>query len=224
MAGLLVSVRSPAEALAALAGGATLIDIKEPANGPLGRAEPVVWAEIRSVLPPAVPVSIALGELTQADLIPGQIPAGVSFAKLGLAAARPCWRDDWASVRHRLQRPAMTWVAVTYADWRQADAPDPDEILDEAISATDCGVILVDTFIKGPCSPLDLSWRPWVERARAGGLQVALAGGLDLKAIERLQPLKPDWFAVRGAACKGSDRAGVIDTNLVAELVSVVVG
>ena len=35
---LLVSVRSPAEALAALEGGAALIDVKEPARGSLGRA------------------------------------------------------------------------------------------------------------------------------------------------------------------------------------------
>ena len=35
---LLVSVRSAAEAEEALAGGAALIDVKEPANGPLGKA------------------------------------------------------------------------------------------------------------------------------------------------------------------------------------------
>ena len=35
--GLLVSVRSAAEAATALAGGADLIDVKEPSRGPLGR-------------------------------------------------------------------------------------------------------------------------------------------------------------------------------------------
>ena len=35
---LLVSVRSADEARAALAGGADLIDVKEPAHGPLGAA------------------------------------------------------------------------------------------------------------------------------------------------------------------------------------------
>src|SRR5947209_8028398 len=44
--GLLVSVRSAAEARAALDGGAALIDIKEPARGPLGRADDGVMAEV----------------------------------------------------------------------------------------------------------------------------------------------------------------------------------
>src|SRR5262249_6225382 len=39
---LLVSVRDVREAEAALAGGADLIDIKEPAHGPLGRADDAV--------------------------------------------------------------------------------------------------------------------------------------------------------------------------------------
>ena len=38
MSGLLVSVRNVEEALAALEGGASLIDVKEPSRGPLGRA------------------------------------------------------------------------------------------------------------------------------------------------------------------------------------------
>ena len=37
--GLLVSVRSAAEALAALAGGADVIDVKEPNQGSLGAAD-----------------------------------------------------------------------------------------------------------------------------------------------------------------------------------------
>src|SRR5258708_20746520 len=60
---LLVSVRSAAEAEAALAGGAGLIDVKEPLRGPLGRADNAI---VRSVIAPGArtpPVSAALGEL-----------------------------------------------------------------------------------------------------------------------------------------------------------------
>jgi len=46
MAALLVSVRSAAEALAALAGGAAVIDVKEPSRGPLGRADGDVWRAV----------------------------------------------------------------------------------------------------------------------------------------------------------------------------------
>ncbi|HEV3164614.1 MAG TPA: (5-formylfuran-3-yl)methyl phosphate synthase, partial [Isosphaeraceae bacterium] len=63
MAGLLVSVRSVEEAQRALAGGAAVIDIKEPARGPLGQADPEIWQAVREAVPPHLPVSAALGEL-----------------------------------------------------------------------------------------------------------------------------------------------------------------
>ena len=37
---LLVSVRNATEAAAAVLGGADILDVKEPANGPLGRGRP----------------------------------------------------------------------------------------------------------------------------------------------------------------------------------------
>ena len=75
VAKLLVSVRSGVEALAALAGGADVIDVKEPSHGPLGRAEFALWREVRGRVPPTVPMSVALGELSEwsdADIV--QVP------------------------------------------------------------------------------------------------------------------------------------------------------
>ena len=43
---LLVSVRDATEAAAALHGGAGLIDVKEPARGPLGRADAATIAAV----------------------------------------------------------------------------------------------------------------------------------------------------------------------------------
>lgn len=63
---LLVSVRSAAEAEAALAGGADLIDIKEPTRGSLGRADDRVIADILRQVAGRRPVSAALGELWDA--------------------------------------------------------------------------------------------------------------------------------------------------------------
>src|SRR5438045_2477000 len=91
MAGLLVSVRSAAEATAALDGGAALIDVKEPALGSLGRAADAVRAEVLAVLAGRVPMSVALGELRDGDdRAPGL--EGISFAKWGLAG---CLELDW---------------------------------------------------------------------------------------------------------------------------------
>ncbi len=216
-----MSVRSSAEALAALAGGANLIDIKEPVHGPLGRADASVWEAVRAVVPVHVPLSVALGELTEACSLPETLPAGIGYAKLGLAGAGSGWIHQWSQVRARF--PSVVWVAVSYSDWELAKAPHPDHVLEAAIDADTCGVILVDTYIKSNASSLDSSCLPWVERARQAGLKIVLAGGLDLSAIRRLAPLRPDWFAVRGAACVKGDRTDRIDTQLVADLAACVV-
>src|SRR5437870_6982957 len=80
--GLLVSVRSASEAEAALAGGAHLIDVKEPGRGPLGRADDATIAAVVQRVAGRRPVSVALGELhEQGRCYPG---AGLSYVKWGL--------------------------------------------------------------------------------------------------------------------------------------------
>ena len=63
MTQLLVSVRDAAEARTAVEGGADLIDIKEPARGPLGAADVDVVEQIIAEVAGRRPVSAALGEL-----------------------------------------------------------------------------------------------------------------------------------------------------------------
>jgi hypothetical protein len=63
--GLLVSVRTPAEAEEALAGGASIVDVKEPLQGALGRAEPAVISGIAAAVGSRVPWTMACGELAQ---------------------------------------------------------------------------------------------------------------------------------------------------------------
>src|SRR5262245_40260453 len=64
---LLVSVRSVEEAEAALAGGAGLIDVKEPNNGALGFAGVEVIAAVLRMVAAQRPVSAALGELSDSS-------------------------------------------------------------------------------------------------------------------------------------------------------------
>ena len=51
MTGLLVSVRDAKEAQQAVSGGADVIDVKEPAHGALGAADPTVWSQVRRAIP-----------------------------------------------------------------------------------------------------------------------------------------------------------------------------
>jgi uncharacterized protein (UPF0264 family) len=220
--GLLVSVRSAVEARAAVEGGATIIDIKEPANGPLGRADASVWSDVRRVVPREIPVSVALGELNDldVDMLTSHDWSGISYRKIGLAGAGSDWAARWEMVRDRLAGPP--WVAVAYADWREAEAPEPAEVVAVALKVPDCVGLLVDTWDKSRRTPLDESWSSIVARVRAAGKLVVLAGGLDRAAIQSLARLRPDYFAVRGAACFGGDRLAAIDPARVAALARLV--
>ncbi len=63
--GLLVSVRSALEALEALAGGADVIDVKEPTRGSLGAADVATISEVVRAVNNRAIVTAALGELTE---------------------------------------------------------------------------------------------------------------------------------------------------------------
>ncbi|MCE9527605.1 MAG: (5-formylfuran-3-yl)methyl phosphate synthase [Planctomycetales bacterium] len=222
MTGLLVSVRDAAEAQAAIRGGATLIDVKEPLHGSLGAASPEAWREIRRAVPAEIPCSAALGELK--DVTPEQVAnwrsslAGYQLAKLGLSSCtnRPDWKCRWQTVLQALP-PETGRVAVIYADWQPAGAPSPEEIL-RAASESSCSALLLDTFDKSRGSlTAHLSEKELSEilaAARAAGLTTVLAGSLTLALARELLPLAPDFVAVRGAVCRAG-RAGTVEESLV---------
>ena len=59
---LLVSVRSAAEVASAVAGGADIVDAKEPDRGALGAVSGPVLRAIAARVPAALPLSVALGD------------------------------------------------------------------------------------------------------------------------------------------------------------------
>ncbi len=215
-----------------MAGGAAIIDVKEPSHGSLGRASCAVWREVRDAVPASVPVSVALGEISEwagagpADLTHGPWP-GVGFFKLGLSGAATDWFDRWRAIRSQIgePQPAGTgWVAVVYVDWEQAGSPHPDVILERALELDECRGVLFDTWAKSHGAMIDETWARRVSVVRKSGRLVALAGSLDSQAIARLATLDPDYFAVRGAACLNGDRLSTIDCERVARLVAAAQG
>jgi len=210
-----------------VAGGADIIDVKEPSRGSLGRAEPAVWQSVRAVVPRAIPVSVALGELndwigTEKPHVSASAWAGIDFCKLGLAGAPADWIERWARIRHDIRQRSIecpNWVAVVYLDWQAAHTPEPDAIISAAIEVPECRVVLFDTWSKAAGSRLDKSWKPRVERVLNSGRTVALAGSLDCPSIKRLKSWRPGIFAVRGAACTGGDRLASIESARVERLV-----
>jgi uncharacterized protein (UPF0264 family) len=226
---LLVSVRSVAEAEAALAGGADLIDVKEPSRGPLGAADDAVVRAVIRAVERRVPVSAAMGEWMDWD--GRDLPEQLSFVKWGLEEMDPRsgnigWdpKDLPGAIRRTSLRPLP--VLVAYADNDRCRSPDPGWLVDRATSL-EFPAFLIDTGVKD-----GTNLRDWIApaalasirfRLADAGVPVAFAGSLDEASIRELLPLVPDWIAVRGAACEGG-RGGTVCVDRVRRLKELVSG
>ena len=220
---LLVSVRNPDEAEAAVLGGADVIDIKEPDRGPLGPADGHAVGQIVRRVASRRPVSVALGELCDGPM--SDVTSGVALAKIGLAGASANWHDSLVEAFAQAGVPGQ--VAVAYADADRVEAPGVEEVLDWAVTHEATGV-LIDTAVKdgqGLFEHLELTR---VERiicdAHRAGLLVALAGSLNHDTLQQAADLDPNLVAVRSAACRGGDRSGPVEASRVRGLVNLLAG
>jgi uncharacterized protein (UPF0264 family) len=226
MTKLLVSVRDAAEAVVAAGAGADLIDVKEPSRGPLGAADVSTIEDVLQAVAGRRPVSAAFGELPDWRDVAPKIPHGLSYAKFGLAGCAQL--ADWATLwrRQLAALPAdVERVAVAYADWQVARAPDPYSVVAHA-TEIGCGAVLLDTFDKRGRSLVEILSRPELQRflayVRARRLLMVVGGGLSATTLQKILPFAPDYVAVRGAVCSGG-RAGALDPEKVRALVRLLV-
>ena len=98
---LLVSVVSGEEARRAVAGGADIIDVKDPGEGALGAPAPRVLSEVVRVVGAGAPVSVALGDLPD-------LPHTAALAARGAALQR----------RRVTSRSGCAGCASSTARWR----------------------------------------------------------------------------------------------------------
>ena len=238
---LLVSVRSATEAKLALQGGASIIDIKEPTQGPLGRADALTIAEIAQVVQNATgkqavarptTLSVAMGELAELEQLSESqrnnwLPAGDWYVKIGLAgeADSDRWGDRLAAMFQYFSHARP--VPVAYWDAQKINAPSPQAVLDWAIKHQSAAW-LIDTADKTGQGLFenenDLpALTHLLKQAHGHGLPVALAGRLvgqsfDAAAELAKEPYGPAIIGVRTAACHQQQRDGVICSKAVGEL------
>lgn len=223
---LLVSVTDVAEAAAATAGGAQIIDVKDPGAGSVGRA-PAEWVQaIRSVTPPSLPVSAALGDGpfdAQAVAAAARVlsDCGAQYVKVGLRdTASTAALAALRAVRDRLP-PSVGLIAVAFADAERARCLRPAALTAVAAAARAQGCLL-DTAIKDGRSLL--SWldeaalAAFVADCRARGLLCGLAGSLTAADVPRVAAVDPDIVGVRSAACVGDRVHGRVSRQRVAAL------
>ena len=220
---LLVSVRGPAEARAALTGGAHVIDAKDPRRGSLGAVSPAALAAISRTVGSARPVTAALGDaLNEGAVAHGARRAArhhVAFVKLGFAGVASAARAR--GLAGAACRGGTGVVLVAYADWERVESLRPELIATLAAVVGAAGV-LIDTARKE--APLFALWSPdvvgdWVAVIHEAGLFAAVAGGLTDSDVATAQDLEADVMGVRGAACTGG-RLGTVSSERVATLVA----
>jgi uncharacterized protein (UPF0264 family) len=223
---LLVSVANAAEARDALAGGADIIDAKDPLAGALGPVPLDALEEICAAVAGRRPVSAALGDVAAeaaAERAARTCAArGVAFVKIGLAGITAVARAERlvrAAVHGASAGPCGV-VGVAYADATQGSGLSARAVAGLCARAGAAGVLLDTADKRGPglrtlVEPRALAG--WVARARARGLFVALAGKLAAVDLPFAGEMGADIAGVRGAACDGG-RTGRVSVENVMRL------
>src|SRR5437867_13145054 len=147
---LLISVAGPAEARAALRGGADVIDAKDPRRGALGPVPLHRLAAIRAAVAGARPLSAALGDAASEEALAGAVAAavavGVAFVKVGFAGVTSEARSRRLAVIAQRRVGADGGGArlglVAFAGWRRAGGVAPGRVVAVAAGGGAAGVRL----------------------------------------------------------------------------------
>lgn len=230
---VLISPTSLEEAEAVLAGGADIIDIKNPAEGSLGASFPWVIRGVADLVRGRpVTLSATLGDLpykpgTAALAALGAIHAGARYIKAGLYGTRDYGEalDVMSAVARTCREadPALLPVAAGYADYRRFGGLDPLTVVRVA-KDSGAALVMLDTAIKDGTSLLDAlsegEIAGFLAAARAAGLATALAGSLRASHLGLLGRLGVDVVGIRGAVCRQGDRLTQIEAGLVKDFVA----
>jgi (5-formylfuran-3-yl)methyl phosphate synthase len=220
------------EASAAIAGGADIIDVKNPKEGPLGANFPWVIKRIRGITPKNIQVSCTLGEVPN---LPGSISLaalgaaslGVDYIKVGLYGFKKAQEAIYllksVSRAAKEYNPNIKIVAAGYADAERVGTMDP-LLIPEIASNAQADIAMLDTAIKDGQNLFNFltakQLQKFIDLSHEFGLEAALAGSLRKEDLQVVYHLGADIAGSRGAACTNNDRVnGHITEKQVRELV-----
>ena len=232
---LLISPKNETEALEAIAGGADIIDVKNPKEGPLGANFPWVIKRIRQITPANIEVSCTLGE---APNLPGSMAlaalgaatTGVNYIKVGLYGLKT--PEEAVHLMRNITKAAKEYnplikvVASGYADAARISTVDP-LLVPKIAHEAQADIAMLDTAIKDGKSLFNFltetQLQQFVGTAHNYGLRAALAGSLQKEDLPAVCALGVDVVGLRGAACTLNDRVnGQITREKVQELAEIV--
>ncbi len=229
---LLISPSDEREAEEAVIGGADIIDVKNPKEGPLGASFPWIIKRIRKEAPPHVEVSCTLGDApnlpgTMALAALGAASLGVNYIKVGLHQLKT--KDEAICIMKSVVRAvrecdtSIKVVATGYADASRVGSVNP-MLIPQIASAAECDIAMLDTAVKDGLTLFQFlninQLKNFVDETHSYGLQAALAGSLRKEDLPVLKSAGADVVGLRGAACTGGDRVlGRITRENVLEIV-----
>lgn len=214
MSGLLISVSSRSEAEIALRAGVDILDLKNPAEGALGRLPLHEIVEIIRSVGGRCVTSATIGDLPmQPQLLTdaaAEIAAtGVDIVKVGFFGAGRMQACAQAISRGVTRQTKL--IAVLMADQQ------PNFDLIPTLGAAGFYGVMLDTADKRKgslpdCMDLD-EIRTFCAVSRASRLVTGLAGSLRATHVAALQAMQPDYLGFRGAVCTGLNRNAGLDTE-----------
>ena len=229
---LLISPQNSKEAIEAIAGGADIIDVKNPKEGPLGANFPWVIKEIKQLIPDSVELSCTLGE---APNLPGSMSLaaygaaslGVNYVKVGLSGVQTVQKAvnllEAVVQATKMCNSKSKVVAAGYGDYLRANSIEPQLVVQAAFIAK-ADLAMLDTALKDGKNLFDFQslqqLEAFIGTAHKHSLGAALAGSLQAKDLSIIKGLGADFVGLRGAACQNNNRdTGYITRERVKELV-----
>ena len=199
MTRILGSVRNPQEAELLLQTAVAILDLKDPARGALGAADPVTVRQVVEKVQGRRHVSAAAGSADDEDVL--EQARRLSLGRRGFCQnwifpailSKPCCPNFVQPLR-----PPVQAVAVLFVDCPEID---PMQWIEPAHVAGFTGLML-DTADKHS-GPLDrhmnlVQATDWVQAARESGLLCGLAGRLDAESARYFLSARPDYLGFRG--------------------------
>jgi (5-formylfuran-3-yl)methyl phosphate synthase len=221
---LMVSVINPEEVATAMAGGADILDVKNPAEGSLGAPRAQVLQDIRAITPDFVKISAAIGDMpnlpgTASLAALGAATCSIDYVKVGLYGPKSEEEAVYLlkAVRQAVAAfPSVKVIAGGYADAQRSGTLDPTLLPGIADKAGISGC-LIDTYIKDGHNLFDFltieALHSLAKEAQTRGLLFALAGALQAEHMGPVNEVGADIVGVRTAACRDDQRKGPLEVE-----------
>lgn len=232
---LLISPKNLEEAkIVVEAGDIKYIDCKNPTEGSLGANFPWIIKAMKNLIPP---YSSQLLSATIGDF--PYLPGSASLAALGAAVAGadiikvglkgPNNEEQGIKLMKNVVRSVKDYnenikvVAAGYADWLRMDSSPSFLMIPTIAAKSGSDIAMLDTFIKDEKCLFDFlnveQLKEFKEIAQNLNLEVALAGKINKKDLNKIKLISPDLIGVRSIVCEGYDRNnGIIKLELIENL------